>query len=44
MLLRCESLEPPISWVNRVISTFVACPVRPNSGHSANARVYECTP
>src|SRR5512132_749250 len=26
------------SGVNRVISTFVACPVRRNSGHSANAR------
>jgi len=27
-----------------VIPAIAACPVRRKSGHSANARVYECTP
>src|SRR5262245_2373620 len=30
--------------VIHVIPAIPACPVRPKSGHSANARVYECTP
>jgi hypothetical protein len=29
-------------WVIHVIPAIPACPVRPESGHSANARVYEC--
>src|SRR5262249_11446159 len=28
-------------WVIHVIPAIAACPVRPKSGHSANARVYE---
>ena len=31
-------------WVIHVIPAIPACPVRPKSGHSANARVYEYTP
>jgi uncharacterized protein with beta-barrel porin domain len=31
-------------WVSHVISAIPACPVRPKSGHSAIARVYECRP
>ncbi len=31
-------------WVIHVISAIPACPVRPKSGHSAIARVYEYTP
>jgi len=30
--------------VNRVIPAIAACPVRPKSGHSAYARVYEYSP
>jgi hypothetical protein len=30
-------------WVIHVIPAILVCPVRPKSGHSANARVYECT-
>src|SRR6516225_214088 len=30
-------------WVIRVVPAIPACPVRPKSGHSANARVYEHT-
>ena len=29
--------------VIHVIPAIPACPVRPKSGHSAKARVYECT-
>src|SRR6516165_4005678 len=31
-------------WVIHVIPAIPACPVRPKSGHSPNARVYEYTP
>jgi len=31
-------------WVIHDIPAISACPVRPKSGHSANARVYEYTP
>jgi hypothetical protein len=34
----------PYIWVIHVISAIPACPVRPKSGHSAIARVYEYTP
>jgi hypothetical protein len=45
ILLRCESLEPPMSQlVIHVIPAIPACPVRPKSGHSANARVYARSP
>jgi len=30
-----------LSWVIHVIPAIAACPVRPKSGHSADARVYE---
>jgi len=32
-----------LSWVIHVIPAMPACPVRPKSGHSADARVYEGT-
>jgi hypothetical protein len=49
MLLRCESLEPPMSQMGhqRPVgkpAAFAPCPLRPKSGHSAKASVYEYTP
>src|SRR5258707_2720575 len=40
--LRVEGASCP-SWVIRVIPAIPACPVRPKSGRSANARGYEYT-
>src|SRR5262249_35691291 len=42
-----ESDSDASEWLLRVIHVIPAipaCPIRPKSGHSANARVYECTP
>src|SRR5262245_17499113 len=35
--------RPCLRWVIHVIPAIAACPVHAKSGHSANARVYECT-
>jgi len=40
----CELLPTDrLLWVIHLIPAIPAYPVRPKSGHSANARVYECT-
>ena len=33
-------MRPCLSWVIHVIAAIPVCPVRPKSGHSANARVF----
>jgi hypothetical protein len=43
--VRHSKIGPPVTlWVIHVIPAIPACPVRPKSGHSAIARVYEYSP
>src|SRR5262249_57035145 len=44
LVLTTMVVRPPTLGVIHVIPAIPACPVRPKSGHSANACVYEDTP